>query len=146
MEKRTPPGYDPTKIRMNMMTFTRVGLITPIVSAARALEEFYSSIAIRAAGAWTAEPVSENFSIQEGNFRLTFSSIGDPIPWTFVKDMAEKLWESACLGMADLFDVMYMDDAGQIAVSISLRLADGASSSSSGTDFREGSVPSVTSP
>ena len=146
MEKRTPPGYNPSTVKMNMMTFTRVGFITPIVSAARALEDFYSSIAIRAAGAWAEEPVSENFSIQEGNFRLTFSSIGDPIPWNFVKDMAEKLWECACLGMADLFDVMYMDDAGQVAVSISLRLADGASSSSSGTDFREGSVPSVTSP
>ena len=59
--------------------------------------------------------------------------------------MADKLWECACLGLTDLFDAVFMDDDGQVGVSISLRLSDG-SSSSSGTDFREGSVPSVTSP
>ena len=72
--------------------------------------------------------------------------MGDSIPWEFVKKIADKLWECACMGKSDLFDVIYVDDAGQILVSISLRLADGGSSSDSGTEFREGSVPSVTSP
>lgn len=145
-EKRTPPSFTtPFSIKMRMMTFTTVGLITPVASAARALEDFYSSIAIKAAGAWQAEPQRDNFAIQEGNFYLAFSCIGDSIPWSFVHSMAEKLWECACLGMTELFDVIYMDDSGQISVSISLRLVDGGSSSSS-TDFREGSVPSVTSP
>lgn len=78
---------------------------------------------------------------------MSFSSIGDAIPWPFVKGIAERLWECACLGMADLFDVIYIDEAGQVIVNISLRLADSSGSSSgSGTEFREGSVPSVTSP
>lgn len=75
---------------------------------------------------------------------MRFYSIGDTIPWSFVKQIADRLWECAALGMTDLFDVAYIDDVGEIAVSVSLRLAD--SSSSSGTEFREGSVPSVTSP
>lgn len=128
-----------------MMSFTTVSLLMPVATAARALEAFYSAIAIKAAGLWAAEPQLENFSIQEGEFRLTFSSIGDSIPWTLVKEIAERLWQCACLGMAQLFDVMYMDDAGSVAVSISLRLVDD-SSSSSGSQYREGSVPSITSP
>ena len=73
--------------------------------------------------------------------------MGDPIPWDFVKTLADRLWHCASLGFTNLFDAIYMDDLGQVAVSISLRLTDG-SSSSSDTEFqlREGSVPSVTSP
>ena len=76
-----------------------------------------------------------------------FSSTGDSIPWDFVKTLAERLWRCASLGFTDTFDAIYMDDLGQVAVSVSLRLTDG-SSSSSDSDFqlREGSVPSVTSP
>lgn len=146
IEKRTPPTFSYSIIQMKMMTFTTIGYITPIASAARALEDFYSSIAIKAGGVWAANPRLEHFSIQEGNFELSFESIGDAIPWPFVKRMAEKLWESACLGMAQLFDVVYADDAGQVLVSISLRLTDGGSSSGSDTQYREGSVPSITSP
>ena len=145
-EKRAPPGFSyPVTVQMKMLTYTTVGLITPVTSAAKALEEFYSSIAIKAGEAWQTQPETNNFSIDEGNFRLGFSCTGDTIPWDFVKTIAERLWESACMGLANLFDVIYMDDAGRIAVSVSLRLAEGGSSSS-GTDYREGSVPSVTSP
>ena len=128
-----------------MLTLTKIGLIAPIASAARALEDFYSSIALQAAGPWQAEPRSENFSIQEGSFQLSFRSTGDTIPWDFVKEMAERLWECACLGLTHLFDAMYIDEVGQVVVSISLRLAD-ESSSSSGGYYREGSIESVTSP
>ena len=77
-----------------------------------------------------------------------FSSMGDSIPWDVVKMLAERLWYCASLGFTNLFDAVYMDDLGQVALSLSLRLTD-ASSSSSDTEFqlREGSVPSVgTSP
>lgn len=144
-EKRTPPGFtSPAVVKMKMITYQTVGMITPIASAAKALEDFYSSIAVKAAGAWEAEPTTDNFAIEEGGFRLAFTSMGDTIPWSFVKTFADRLWESACLGLTSLFDVMYMDDAGQVAVSISLRLIEGSSSDS--TEYREGSVPSVTSP
>ena len=128
-----------------MLAFTTTGLIAPIASAARALEEFYSSIAINAAGPWQANPRSKSFSIQQGSFQLALRSTGDAIPWDFVKTIAERLWECACLGMTDLFEAMYMDDAGQVAVTVALRLADDGSSSSD-TFYREGSVETVTSP
>lgn len=143
-EKRTPPGLTNTVVKMKMLTFTKVGLITPVVSAARALEDFYISIATKAAGDWQSEPQADSFSIQEGGFSLSFSCLGDTIPWSFVKTVAERLWQCACLGMTDMFDAIFMEDSGKIAVSISLRLADGGSSSSD-TQYREGSVPSVTS-
>lgn len=143
-EKRTPPGLTSPVVKMNMIKYTALSCLTPITSAARALEDFYSSIATRAAGPWQLEPRVTEFSIQEGNFALFFASLGDTIPWNFVKDMADKLWETACLGLTTLFDAMYMDDTGQIAVSVSMRImdADGSLSSSS-SDYREGSVPSV---
>lgn len=145
--RRTPPGLAYPVIKMKMMTYTTVGLITPVISAARALEDFYSSIAIKAAGVWQAEPRTDHFSIEDGPFRLTFSSMGDSIPWDFVQTFAERLWRCASLGLTNVFDAMFMDDLGQAAVSISLRLIDGSSSSSDTVfQMREGSVPSVTSP
>lgn len=145
LRKRTPPGSNNPSVTMRMISLTYAGLILPVDSAARALEDFYSSIALKAAGVWQSSPPSYNLAIEDGPFRLTFASMGDTIPWDNVKLLADRLWQCASLGLTNTFDAMYMDDAGQIAVSVSLRLIEG-SSSSSGTDFREGSVPSVVSP
>ena len=60
-----------------------------------------------------------------------------------MREMAETLWEAAARGFTDLFDATYADNAGKVMVMVSLRLVDPTSSSSSGTDWREGSVPSV---
>ena len=145
LRKRTPPDFNYSSVRMRLISFTYAGLLTPVVSAAKALEIFYSSIALKAAGPWQAEPQSDTIAIEDGPFRLTLASIGDTIPWDIVKTMAERLWQCASLGFTDMFDAMYMDDSGQVALTISLRLVEG-SSSSSDTDFRDGSVPSVISP
>ena len=82
---------------------------------------------------------------------LEFKCIGDSIPWSFVKEMADRLWEIACLGATDLFEAVYQDGAGKIAVAVSLKLLEGDSSSASvdsefSASYREGSVPSVGSP
>ena len=130
-----------------MVTFQTVTVLTPITGAAQFLEAFYSKIAVLAAGPWQALPMRESFNLQEGPFQLVFSCMGDTIPWNFVKGMADRLLEVTRLGVAELFDAIYMDDAGKIAVAVSLRFADPTSSgSSSDTDYREGSVPSVGSP
>ena len=150
--KRTPPGStSPSVFRLKLITYQTLGLITPIAGAARALEEFYSSIAVKAAGVWQGEPRQYEFAILQGDFRLSFKSLGDAIPWSFVQEMAERGWECASRGLTDVFEVIYMDEAAQIAVSVSLGLVDGSSTGSgsgsgSGSDYREGSVPSVTSP
>ena len=132
---------------MKMVTFQTVVAMAPVTNAAKFLESFYTSVAINAAGAWRALPQRETLRIVEGPFALSFTCFGDTIPWSFVKDMADRLWESACLGLSELFDAVYMTETGNIAVAVSMRLLEGdGSSQSSGTDYREGSVPSVGSP
>ena len=148
-EKRTPPSFSfqphPVKAKMRQIAFTSMGMLTPVATAAQALQEFYRNIAINAGSIWKTEPLRDTFSIVEGSFRLSFTSMGDTIPWEFVEQIAERLWCAASRGLTDLFDVIYTHETQQIAVMISMRIAED-SSSSSDTDYREGSVPSVTSP
>ncbi len=146
LEKRIPPRFSPN-VQMKMMSFKSVAALLPVTEAARYLEEFYSSIATNAAGAWRASPQEYSYLIQQGPFSLLFTSMGDTIPWNFVREMAERLWTCASAGMAELFEVVYMDDAGQVSCAVSLTLLDAeGSSGSAGTDYREGSVPSVGTP
>ena len=145
-EKRMLTDFDPTTVQMKMLTFKTVQALTPIVGAARFLEGFYSGIALKAGGAWQSQPRQDSITITQGPVSLVLTSMGDTIPWDFVKTMAERMWEIACMGAADLFDAVYASEGGKIAVAVSLRLVDDTSGSSSGTDYREGSVPSVGSP
>ncbi len=148
LEKRTPPPRFSPNVLMRMSTFKSVAIILPVTEAARYLEEFYSSIAANAAGAWRTSPQEYSYTMQQGPFTLMFTSMGDTIPWNFVREMAQTLWTCASAGLAELFEVVYIDDAGKIAVAVSLSLLDGdGSSGSAGTDYnREGSVPSVGTP
>lgn len=150
LEKRVPPGTlfnDPGPRMMRMFRFTKVGLLTPVVVAAKALKDFYFSIALKAAGEWQATPMSDSLVIREGQLQLSIFCIGDTIPWSFVKEMGMRLYECANRGFTDLFDAIYVNDAGNIAVTMSMRIMDDSSSSDgSMPDYREGSVPSVTFP
>ena len=145
--KRMMPGITPTVKRtsLHMFHFESIRPIVPISKAARFLEEFYAHVALSAGGVWSQLPRKYAFSIREGNFELLFNSLGDSIPWDVVKDIAERLWESAVMGMTDLFEVAFADSTGQIGLKVSMMIVD-ASLSSSGDDFREGSVPSVNGP
>ena len=139
-------SYPPLK--MKLLAFQSFAMIQPISTAARALEDFYSAIAFKASSLWATEPLRTKFSIIEGRFQLDFTCIGDTIPWNFVTEIANLLWECACMGMTDLFEAVYTDERQRIAVSIALRLLEGdPNSASSDSDFiasyREGSVPSV---
>ena len=146
-KKRMLPDSSSQIRKMKLLTFKTITMITPITGAAKFLEDFFSAVALEAGGAWQSRPRKESLTIAQGPFSLSFTSMGDSIPWDFVKEIAERLWETACMGAAELFDMVYSDEGGRIAVAISLRLADDMSSSSSGTDYnREGSVPSVGTP
>ncbi|MCJ1460665.1 hypothetical protein MMC28_011047 [Mycoblastus sanguinarius] len=141
---RMMPGLTPIITKIRMRSFQKIASILPIATAARNLEEFYSAISTKARNEWAQMPQKDSFDIIEGNFHLSFFCLGDTIPWSFVSDIADRLWETAALGMANLFEVIYMDDAAQVGVHVVLRLVEGSSSSSEG--YREGSVPSVTGP
>ena len=150
-EKRIPPVplfTDRRPIVLNMLKFTQVGVMTPIVAAAQAMQQFYYEVASKAAGEWNLSPELDRVLIQEGRLQLSFVCTGDTIPWKFVKDTAMTLYQAAALGFADLFEAIYMDDAGTIAVTVSVGIVDTVSSSDGSTPdyWREGSVPSVSFP
>ena len=132
---------------MSLVKFTKMGLLTPVVAAAQAMTNFYYSVALRAAGEWASVPESDRLVIQEGQLQLSFRSTGDAVPWHFVKQIALILYEAATLGLTDLFDAIYVDQGGTVAVTVSMKIADALTSSDGSTqDYREGSVPSVSFP
>lgn len=130
---------------MHRVKFTSFGLITPLAIAAEALEKFYVEIAIKASTIWSTLPQREVFNLQLGNLRLNFHCIGDTVPWTFVKQLADRLWECACHQFTDLFEVIYMDETQRVAVKVWLEIVE-RSFGDSNESVREGSVPSITSP
>lgn len=129
--------------------------MVPVTAPAKFLENFFASIATNAdpsTGEWGSQlPQRDSLDIVEGDFRLRFSSIGDTIPWDFVRHFAYRMWECAVLGVADLFDTVYLNEAAKIGVQVSLTLVDQASivsgsGSGTGSGYREGSWDSITSP
>ncbi|KAL8782848.1 MAG: hypothetical protein Q9195_009555 [Heterodermia aff. obscurata] len=145
--KRMMPGFTPIvrQSKLHLFHFESMRPIVPIHKASQFLEEFYAYVALSAGGVWSRFPRRHAFSIREGNFELTFNSVGDSIPWEVVKDLAERLWECAVMGMTDLFEAAFSDSTGQIGLKVSMAIID-SSLSSTGDDFREGSVPSVNGP
>ena len=146
MDRRPPP---PARSMMRAINVQAVAQVLPITVAAQFLQNFYSTIAIKASGEWLSQPESDRLVFTSGPFQLTFSSVGASIPWTFVKRMADMLREFACLGWTNLFDAYFVDVITEtIGIALSLRFAneDGSWSSVGSTNTREGSVPSVGSP
>ena len=142
----SPP---PERIMMRAINVQAFAQVLPITVAAQFLQNFYSTIAIKASGEWLSQPESDRLVFTSGPFQLTFSSVGASIPWTFVKRMADMLREFACLGWTNLFDAYFVDAITEtIGIALSLRFAneDGSWSSVGSTNTREGSVPSVGSP
>ena len=128
--------------------FGKVVYMTPITQAAKLLEGFFSSIAINAdpnGGKWSTLPQESVFAIQEGRFGLAFDFIGDTIPWSFVKEFADRMGEAALLGFPHLFETVFRNAAGTIAVKITLSLIEDSAGSNSPHDWREGNVPSMNS-
>lgn len=140
---------------MNRVYFHTLTALVPVTAPARFLEDFYASIATKAdpqKGEWGSQLLPrDTLDIAAGAFRLRFSSIGDTIPWEFVKNFADRMWECAVLGVAGLFDTVYLNEAAKIGVQVSLTLLDessmaSGSGSGQGPGYREGSWDSITSP
>ena len=147
--KRMMPGITPivNRLPMTMIQFTSVRPLIPVSQASEFFMEFYYRIAYMAATAWAQMPRRSYFTVQEGNFILTFNAVGDTIPWDLVQELAERLWDCSRRGLTDLFDVCYANEGTNIAMQVSLRIIDEClSSSSSDFCYREGSVESVNGP
>lgn len=131
--------------RLHQAHFVSFTIITPVATAARVLGDFYAEIATLASTVWASTPELSEFAWTQGSFRLNFKCIGDTIPWTFVKNMAEMLWKAACLQATDLFEVIYMDEFQKVGVKVWLEIIQRSGSDPTNGD-REGSPPSITSP
>ena len=145
LERRAQFDDDSRRIVMRYFNFQRLSLLYPVVSAAKFLEDFYIEIATKAETVWKTEPRDYVFRFQQGPFLFKIESMGETVSWHFVHEVADLCWECACRGMAELFEAFFMDDSRTIGAVVSLTMADneGSSQYSSGTDWREGSVPSV---
>lgn len=126
LKRRMMPGFTTVtrRIQLHNSGFTSFSIITPIAAAARALEDFYAQLAIKASTVWITEPERSAFSFRMGNFKLNFRCEGDTIPWRFVKDIAERLWECACLQFTELFEVVYSNPVENIVVTVWLELVE----------------------
>ena len=146
LQMRTlPADFRPPRDRlMEMITYRTVMALTPVAAAAKALEDFYAEVAIKAAQLWSTEDEEWDIFYEKGQFRLNFRCIGDTIPWKFVQKTAEQLWETASMQKTDLFDAFWTDSTARVIINVWLEIVD-ASQPSSEEGFREGSVPSVTS-
>ena len=145
LHKRMMPGFPtPGTNRMLMARFHVFTVLTPIAAAAKALEDFYAEVAVKASTIWATQPQLSEFACQLGSFRINFKCIGDTIPWSFVKDMADRLWECACLQLTEVFDVFYKSPDNRIVVKVWLEIV--TRSGSDSNDYREDSPPSITSP
>ena len=133
---------------MRMTSFQSFAAMVPLDKPQKILEDFFLEIAKKAEpwDIWGSSTPRSSFTVNYGLFRLSFDAIGDTIPWSFVKEIADRLWEIACMGMTELFTLVYINDEGSIGVQITLSLIeesiDSTSGGSSSSYDREGSVPS----
>ena len=137
---------DYSTTRVKLVHYAYLATMLPITQACSFLEEFFARIATKAGEEWATLPRRSSLAIEEGMFRLEFLSAGDTIPWEFIRTTANSLWESAVMGVTQLFEMAYMNDAGTIAVQVTLTVMDGSSGSSNSLTWREGSVDSIASP
>ena len=145
LHKRMMPGFPrPGTNQMLMARFHVFAELAPIAAAARALEDFYAEVAVKASTVWATQPQLSQFSCELGNIRINFKCTGDTIPWSFVKELADRLWTCACLQLTGLFEVFYKSVDNRIAVKVWLEII--TQSGSDSNDYREDSPPSITSP
>ncbi|KAL8789283.1 MAG: hypothetical protein Q9213_001206 [Squamulea squamosa] len=139
-------------------SFRALATVLPVKEAAAALEDFFMDLHHAVTATWANSPRRRVIVYTGQGFSLLISARGDTIPWDFIAQIAFNAWEGATRGFTELWDVMYSNADGSILVNLSLRLLnhvlsgpDSGSSSQDalthtdwdGSDWREGSVPSV---
>ena len=142
------PGFTPAakNLRLNLIHFEKLRPVLPAEKASQFLTKFFADVVFSASGAWARLPRQTDFTVRYGNLLLTFTSVGDTIPWEVVKDMGERLWQCARMGLADLFEAYFTDQTAQIGFKMTLCVIDQSLSSDSDEFYREGSVESVNGP
>ncbi|KAL8820182.1 MAG: hypothetical protein Q9223_001541 [Gallowayella weberi] len=139
---------------MQKVMYTAFASITPLPQVIRRLEELYINIIEACMDEWAKTPRMPGFYFSDDVFAFAMSCQGGVIPWEFVQEVADMLWESTARGSTALFAMVYSSPNRDVLIKISLTLMQHQLEAASGqpgtgtggstdTNWREGSVPSV---
>lgn len=118
LHKRGPSMISP-KLKLQKI----YGTLLPIPMAVQGLISFYEIVKTRVTDdQWFPEPSSSLFTITEGAFQLTVSSLGGPVPTQLLFHYAKKMIDNASKGWLPVADVYYADDAIGLTVAIGLHI------------------------
>ena len=136
VKPRTPPLSTALK-GFKMEKFHVTAIITPVMTAAQFLEDFYDLIALKIeTGFWNNVPPLHSLVLTRWDYQLKFFCYAAPIPWDFIQEVAIDMSEWAAKGFTAQFDAVYkaVDQFGkEIFVSVALEFM-------KGDDNRDGGI------
>lgn len=128
IKPRTPPLITASE-SFKLERFHVTAIITPVITAARFLEDFYDLIALKVeTGVWKGVPPLHSLALTRWDYRLKFFCYAAPIPWDFIQEVAIEMSEWAAKGFTAQYDAVYkaVDQFGkEIFVSVALEFMDG---------------------
>ena len=124
---RTPPSQvgplDKRGNDLDLVSFEPQGFIVPVRAAAKALEAFYTSVAINANGPWTNNAPRIWIKLTTGTIVLFMTSTeGTTIPWDFVTWHALQMLRATERGYTGMYTANYVNPTAGNAIWVSLYL------------------------
>ena len=108
-------------LSLSLVSFEPLGFIVPVQAAARALEAFYTSIAINANGPWTSNTPRIWIKMTRGTIVLLMSATeGTTIPWDFVSWFALQMLRYTECGYTGTYTANYANPTMGNAIWVSL--------------------------
>ncbi|MCJ1452092.1 hypothetical protein MMC28_002433 [Mycoblastus sanguinarius] len=134
---RNPPALLRKSQELKLWRARPLGAIVPIQIAAPLLEQFYQSIATQVNEQWSSHPAMTNIWIKWGALDLVFRSPGEPIPWSLVARVAQKMLTATRLGWVGTYELLYLNDQASQSVGVILQMG------TQQTGVEAGSLPSI---
>ena len=107
IKPRTPPLSTALK-SFKMEKFHVGAVMTPVMTAALLLEDFYDLIALKIeTGFWKSIAPVHSLVLTRWNYQLKFFCYAAPIPWNFIQEVAIDMSEWAAKGFTPQFDAVY---------------------------------------
>ncbi len=97
-------------------------LIFPIYHAVPELREFCYAVLAQVNEHWSLQTPLPSFWIKQGILELIFHSVGGPIPWSVVADLAHKMLCTIQMGWEGPYDITYRNTAADLAVGVTLQI------------------------
>lgn len=100
-------------------------MVIPIRFAATYLHMFYARIIHECLTSWHELQPQDAFRIVQGRLEMTLHSIGGPIPWSLIREIAVNMQALTVTGFVGTYDLIYTDN-GNAGVLIQFRIQPGA--------------------